>query len=171
MSGVAGEDADLARRWRAAAADPEVDAAIRAMHARIEETVAQRRPLCLASGNCCRFEAFGHRLMVTGLEAAWTATRPETPSISLQQIDEARREGRCPHLDSREGRLCGIRGARPMPCRTFFCDRAATDWQRELHESCLGELKALHDRLGIPYRYLEWRDALALLVNSEVTSR
>jgi hypothetical protein len=55
------------------------------------------------------------------------------------------------------------RAALRDPCRTFFCDRAATVWQQELHESCLAELKALHDRFGVPYRYLEWRDALAIL--------
>ncbi len=165
-SGVVTGDAtaaELAESWRRAVRDPRIDAAIRAVHHRVEREVAARRPLCLASGNCCRFEAFGHRLMVVGLEAAWTLAQPEVPRLSLPQIDEARRDGRCPLLDPREGRLCGIRDARPMPCRTFFCDRAATSWQQDLHESCLAELKALHDRHAVPYRYLEWRDALAML--------
>ena len=165
-SGVVSADpaaADLASAWRLAIREPRVEAAIRAIHDRVAGEVASRRPLCLASGNCCRFEAFGHRLMVVGLEAAWTASQAEVPRLSLPQIEHARREGRCPFLDAREGRLCGIRDARPMPCRTFFCDRAATAWQQELHESCLAELKALHDRFGVPYRYLEWRDALAIL--------
>lgn len=155
--------AELAAAWRRAIGDPRIGAAIHAVHRRVEQEVSARRPLCLASGNCCRFEAFGHRLMVVGLEAAWTLSQAEVPRLSLPQIDAARAAGRCPFLDPREGRLCGIRDARPMPCRTFFCDRAATSWQQELHESCLAELKALHDRFGVPYRYLEWREALAIL--------
>ena len=154
--------AELVAAWRESARRPEVADAIGAIHERVAAEVAARRPLCLASGNCCRFESFGHRLMVVGLEVAWTLAQDATPRVSLPQIEAARREGRCPFLDPREGRLCGIRDARPMPCRTFFCDRAATAWQQELHGACLAELKALHDRFGVPYRYLEWREALAM---------
>lgn len=161
------EDAPAcAASWLRAATRPEVDAAIRAIHAEVAEEVARRRPLCLASGNCCRFESFGHRLMVTGLEAAWTVAQEGVPTIDAEAIAAARRDGRCPFLDPREGRLCGIRRARPMPCRTFFCDRAADAWQQELHERCLGELKRLHERWELPYRYLEWREALAWLVEA-----
>ena len=156
------ESTELVAAWRETARRPEIAESIRAIHDRVATEVAAHRPLCLASGNCCRFESFGHRLMVVGLEVAWTLAQDETPTLSLPQIDAARREGRCPFLDDREGRLCGIRAARPMPCRTFFCDRAATRWQQDLHEASLAELKALHDRFGVPYRYLEWRDALAM---------
>lgn len=164
---IGGDDPDtverLAAAWRQAATRPEIDSAIRGIHEAIEHEVAARRPLCLASGNCCRFEAFDHRLMVTGLEAAWTLVHPSTPPVDGAAIEAARRRGDCPFLAGEGRRLCGIRLARPMPCRTFFCDRAATGWQQELHERSLAELRALHDRFGIPYRYLEWRDALARL--------
>ncbi len=156
------EASELVEAWRAAVARPEIADSILAIHDRVAAEVATRRPLCLASGNCCRFESFGHRLMVVGLEVAWTVAQDSTPKLSLPQIDTARREGRCPFLDDREGRLCGIRATRPMPCRTFFCDRAATSWQQDLHEACLADLKALHDRFDLPYRYLEWREALAM---------
>lgn len=161
MSGGTESEA-LVAAWREAVQRPEIAEAIGAIHARVASEVAARRPLCLASGNCCRFESFGHRLMVVGLEVAWTMAQPSTPPCSLPQIESARREGRCPFLDDREGRLCGIRAGRPMPCRTFFCDRAANGWQQELHEACLAELKSLHERFEVPYRYLEWRDALEM---------
>jgi Fe-S-cluster containining protein len=146
-----------ARQWLRAAGEEAVDEALRSLHLRIEAEVAAKRPLCLASGNCCRFDAFGHRLMVTGLEAASTL-RHAGVELGGEQLAAARREGRCPFLA--EGRLCGIRTARPMACRTFFCDRAASPWQEALHEASLAEIKALHRLHSIPYRYLEWRDAL-----------
>ncbi|MHC4832341.1 MAG: YkgJ family cysteine cluster protein [Planctomycetota bacterium] len=163
VSGEEERDA-VAAAWRAAARRPEIDAAIRAIHESIEREVATRRPLCLASGNCCRFEAFDHRLMVTGLETAWTLGQAETPVVDAAAIAAARDRGDCPFLAGGERRLCGIRTARPMPCRAFFCDRAATGWQQELHERSLAELRALHDRFEVPYRYLEWRECLAWLV-------
>jgi Fe-S-cluster containining protein len=171
---VSGEEdprvvAELVAAWRIAAARPEVDAAIRSIHQSIDREVSRRRPLCLASGNCCRFEAFDHRLMVTGLETAWTLHELENSVVDAAAIDaaaivDARERGDCPFLVGDGRRLCGIRTARPMPCRTFFCDRAATGWQQDLHERSLSELRSLHDRFEIPYRYLEWRDALAWLV-------
>jgi len=159
-----GTIATLASSWRTAAIRPEIDTAIRAIHEAVEREVSSRRPLCLASGNCCRFEAFEHRLMVTGLETAWTLAQAETPTVDAAAIEAARNRGDCPFLAGGGRRLCGIRTARPMPCRTFFCDRAATGWQQELHERSLAELRALHDRHEIPYRYLEWREALAWLL-------
>ena len=159
-----GTIATLASSWRTAAIRPEIDTAIRAIHEAVEREVSSRRPLCLASGNCCRFEAFEHRLMVTGLETAWTLAQAETPTVDAAAIEAARNRGDCPFLAGDGRRLCGIRTARPMPCRTFFCDRAATRWQQELHERSLAGLRRIHDRFEIPYRYLEWRDALAQLL-------
>lgn len=152
-----------AEAWWRACGLPPVDAALRSIHARIESEVSLARPLCIASGNCCRFDAFGHRLMVTGLEAAWSL-RHAGRSLQGEEIAAARREGTCPFLV--EGRLCGIRAARPMPCRTFFCDRAASPWQESLHEESLAEIRRVHETHAIPYRYLEWRDALAAIGNA-----
>jgi len=154
-------DADLhaaARIWIDRCLEPAIDEALRAIHRAIEVEVRRQRPLCLASGNCCRFEAFGHRLMVTGLEAAWTLRQPGVVPPTAAAIAAAQQEGCCPFLA--EGRLCGIHTARPMACRTFFCDRAASPWQEAMHERCLAEIKRLHERTSLPYRYLEWRTAL-----------
>jgi hypothetical protein len=63
--------AELAAAWSGAAWDPRIDAALRAMHDEVAAEVAARRPVCLPSGRCCRFEEYGHRLYVTGIEAAW----------------------------------------------------------------------------------------------------
>ena len=67
-------------------------------------------------------------------------------------------------IDEEEGGgLCTQHLERPLACRLFFCDPRAEGWQRELHERVHGEVKALHDREGVPYAYLEWNAALAAL--------
>ncbi|HZZ44771.1 MAG TPA: hypothetical protein VFE58_17675, partial [Tepidisphaeraceae bacterium] len=68
--------------------------------------------------------------------------------------------GACPF---QEGGLCSVHGIRPFGCRVFFCDETSTEWQREQYEELHGELKKLHEELGVAYFYVEWRAALAVL--------
>ena len=58
------------------------------------------------------------------------------------------------------GKLCGGHGFRPFGCRVFFCDPTATQWQQEQYEQFHGKLRKLHDELGVPYFYVEWRAGL-----------
>ena len=155
MVSSAGADASVLAWWRAAA-DPEVDSAIRAMHDEVAETVRTRRPLCLASGRCCAFREHGHRLYLTGLEAAWTwmdLVRRREPLPSAAARSSALEAMRCPLL--RDG-LCGAHASRPSGCRTYFCDRAAQSWQPDLTERLHGQVRALHVAREIPYEYAEW---------------
>lgn len=157
--------------WRKAAQHPEAIAFFIEARARIGDAVRRRRPLCLASGACCRFEEYGHRMYLSGLEAAFVvgridAARAERAANPLRilEVDDARSRGDCPYL--RAG-LCGEHEERPLGCRFFFCDKGAdgrgADWQSELYEATHRDTLALHERLGVPYRYIEWREALALL--------
>ena len=136
---------------------------------RIAEVVREKRPICLASGACCRFEEYGHRMYVSGLEAAFVVARIDASRaaraanpLRILEVDDARRRGGCPYL--RAG-LCGEHEERPLGCRIFFCDKGAdgcaADWQSALYEELHAGTIALHERLGVPYRYLEWREALA----------
>ncbi|HNB58967.1 MAG TPA: hypothetical protein PK308_01550 [Phycisphaerales bacterium] len=173
-----GEDrARLGRAWRAAAGNAEVGAALMEIYARCEAAVRERGPACWASGRCCNFERAGHRLYVTGLEAAWTVLRVEAersggsgrtgdeargggvslPVLSGAAIDAARASGGCPF---QRANLCGVHGVRPLGCRVYFCDRSAQQWQQDLYEGLLREVRAVHDRFGIEYRYGEWRSML-----------
>ena len=45
----------------------------------------------------------------------------------------------------------------------FFCDASAAAWQNEQYERFHADLKRLHERLGVPYFYVEWRQALRAL--------
>jgi len=148
-------DADIRSWWRAAA-DPAIEGAIRSMHDEVAEAVRAKRPVCLASGRCCAFREHGHRLYLTGLEAAWTwmdlARRCE-PLPDAAARSYALEHMRCPLL--RDG-LCGAHASRPSGCRVYFCDRAAQQWQPDLMERLHGQVRALHDAHGIPYEYGEW---------------
>ncbi len=164
-------DAALITEWRAFSTHPLVEAYFHASRRRIEAVVRTKRPICLASGACCKFEEYGHRMYVTGLEAAFVvaridaarAQRAQNP-LHLFEVREAHTRGDCPYLANGH---CSEHVERPLGCRIFFCDQqrdsGGDGWQSDLYESLHAELTALHERLAIPYRYLEWREALALV--------
>ncbi len=149
---------ELPAHWLAAARDPAIAAGLEAIYTIITDQIAARRPLCEVSGRCCNFEKHGHRLYVTGLEAAYTLTRlPPAQTLSLPMIADARARGDCPFLINK---LCTVHTIKPLGCRVYFCDPTAQDWQQELSERTLDMVRKLHDRHGIEYRYGEWRGML-----------
>ncbi|HEX8523789.1 MAG TPA: hypothetical protein VF669_16150 [Tepidisphaeraceae bacterium] len=125
-----------------------------------QREVAQRKPACSASGNCCRFRAYGHRLYVTTIELAVFAASLDARAEWWSFDPKAPEQGICP---LQFGNLCSVHTIRPFGCQVFFCDATAADWQREQYEAFHARLKALHDRLDIPYRYMEWLSALKAL--------
>ncbi|CAN5801517.1 hypothetical protein BH11PLA1_BH11PLA1_13670 [soil metagenome] len=162
---IAEDEAGLAAAWLAAARTPAVAEALEAIYALIADAIEARGPACWASGRCCNFEAHGHRLYVTGLEAAYTVARlaPGAPANGLSRatLGEALARGGCPFQSVN---LCGVHGIKPLGCRVYFCDRSAQQWQQDLSERTLGMVRALHERAGIAYRYGEWRGMLARFV-------
>jgi Fe-S-cluster containining protein len=96
---------------------------------------------CPASTECCRFGMTGREPYVTSIELAavkkaiaargglrsWKraplvvgdAAGAATGRVALRVVSDERR---CPLLDA-AGR-CAVYAARPLGCRTFFCDRA-----------------------------------------------
>jgi Fe-S-cluster containining protein len=134
----------------------DVPTVVHDLYSDVQKQIDLRRPLCLISGRCCRFEEFGHRLYVTTLELA-------TFLHDLQKLNlptPAPNPGGCIF---QQNKLCSVHTIRPFGCRLFFCDSTATDWQHEQYQLFHTRLKALHEHLNVPYFYLEWRQALALL--------
>lgn len=153
-------DQDLPVLWSAAVRRDEVAAELEGVYGYISAATEARRPVCRTSGRCCRFEEWGHRLYVTGLEAAYTLAHlpaPLTPAV----LDAARVRGGCPFQIER---LCSVHAIRPFACRVYFCDETSTEWQRDLYERMQREVRAIHDRHAIEYRYAEWRELLGLFV-------
>ena len=84
---------------------------------------------CPGSTECCRFGVTGRQPYVTSIELSLLrhalARRggPLAPKRrALPLTADAKRERICPLLD-RSGR-CSVYDARPLGCRTFYCDRA-----------------------------------------------
>ena len=199
---------------RRAAGRAEVRAAVARLYADVAAEVEARRPVCVVSGRCCRFEEYGHRLFVTTMELAafWYEVKgvgglpiadlglpigdsglaiggddapsraakshshgtrsPQSaignrqseirdPQSAIRNPQSAPRPaggpGGCPF---QVGKLCGVHAVRPFGCRMFFCDETSTEWQNEAYERFHGRLKRLHEELGVPYWYVEWREAL-----------
>lgn len=159
------DELDLARQWLAAAHRPEIDNQLQAIYQLIADQVAARAPVCVASGRCCNFESYGHRLYVTGLEAAWCVNQltSEHPSLTPQSVQDALQRGGCPF---QVGTLCGAHTIKPVGCRTYYCDPTAQQWQEELTERTHAMVKALHTAAGVPYRYMEWRAMLDLMARA-----
>ncbi|MEM9881951.1 MAG: hypothetical protein AAF800_03405 [Planctomycetota bacterium] len=180
-------EAALWSAWHDAAAGSAVDEALRGLYAELDAAVAARGPTCWVSGKCCKFDDYGHRLYVTGLEVAWflrqleggAGWEGEAPAEQTSSLGRAaRREprppdpngdfvfrlpqfaehpGACPYQI--DGR-CSTHAVRPLGCRVFFCQRGTEDWQQDLYEDFLRRLSGLHERHGIEYRYLDWIDGL-----------
>ena len=161
MNTASVEDARMWQLWREAAAGPTVDEALRSLYAQVDAAVTRRGPTCWVSGRCCKFDSFGHRLYVTGLEIAWFLG--QGPSISTRSdsalpiLAEAPSADACPY---QIGGLCSTHAIRPLGCRIFFCQQGTETWQQELYESFLTRLRTLHDEQDLPYRYMEWREGL-----------
>ena len=133
---------------------PEIPAAVARIYADLQRQIDARKPICSASGRCCRFDEFGHRLYVTTIElAAFVASLPTKQPIQPTL-------GGCPfQIDG----LCSVHTIRPFGCRVFFCDAASDQWQHAQYERFHADLKRLHEVLDVPYAYVEWREAIRQL--------
>ena len=169
-SGLVPQGKPAARELRRAVA-----AAVRAILLEAEaEITARGEPggaVCKSSGRCCKFESWGHRLYVTGAEAiyfeevmreratptAGSAARPAERRVSLTLFFAQEKVEGCPY---QVAGLCTARDARPLGCRVYFCDERAQGWLEEVYEKYHAKLKAVHETYGVPYEYLEWRQAL-----------
>ena len=152
-----------ARAWLNAARSP-VAAKLEAIYAEAAKRINERGPACWASGRCCNFESFGHRLYTTGLEAAYCVAKwnHANPRLTIEGVDAALSRGGCPF---QQRNLCNAHTIKPLGCRVFFCDRTATEWQHTLLEDLHAKVKALHSD-DIPYEYAEWRWMLGRLATA-----
>jgi len=165
---VTDEDRKLVSAWVDAARNSNITDELESVYESVRVEIETRSPACWASGRCCNFDKTTHLLYVTGLEAAYTLTRlPADQTISTADVQTAREGGGCPF---QKLNLCGVHTIKPLGCRTFFCDRSSTEWQHVLTERSLDRIKALHERFDVPYRYGEWRQMLATIIDAGPTS-
>ena len=129
--------------WAAAFADLE----------RLYEELAAELPryrfTCAASGKCCDFDAYGHRLYATTLEAEYFFRH----GGSERQNDDDRH---CPAWG--KDRLCKARDGRMLGCRSYFCGPYPVIPPDDVYERYYKRIKALHEKHALPFAY---RDILA----------
>lgn len=129
---------------------------LREAYAGLDAEVARLAPTCAVSGRCCRFEEYGHTLFVSAPEFALLMADAPEPS---RPVDGG---ATCPWQDDR-GR-CSARDARPMGCRVYFCDPSYQPMAPEIAERGIARLKALVDRLDLPWDYAPLHRHLARAV-------
>jgi Fe-S-cluster containining protein len=139
----------------------DVREAVGGLYDDVRREIDRRRPVCAVSGRCCRFEEFGHRLFVTTAELATFVHGLKNEQKPERRLAVVAWDGAgCPFQSNK---LCGVHAIRPFGCRMFFCDATSTQWQNEAYEQFHARLKRLHEDLGVPYFYVEWRQALRAL--------
>ncbi len=156
------DDGELVAHWLHCAHNPVICDLIDDLHAQLRQQVERVRPVCSLSGRCCRFESYGHRLFVTGVEAA-VALVCAGASLRADTLAQAHDRGRCPFQDDR---LCTIHPHRPLACRVFYCDPAWEASMEEVAGRLHDRLRRIHEMWSIVYRYDEWRAILSLFVRA-----
>ena len=164
-SALSDAQADAIRR---AASRADVSAAMGRLYQDLDAEISARQPVCRNRGACCRFDEYGHSLFVTALEAAYfLASHPAAADTGspgypapLHQPPSSALPGGCPF---QVNGLCTTRAGRPVGCRIFFCDPGSQHWQGPMSEVFLERLRRLHEELGVPYTYAEWRAVLQAL--------
>ncbi len=136
-------------RIRAAAQEPNVSAQIQALYRALDSQIARHQPDCRQCGHCCRFAEFGHRLYVTSLELACVMAGLKDASMRVST--------ECPF---QRNDLCTLRDVRPVGCRVFFRESRKADWQNDLTEWAMTQLRSMHESLDVPYTYVDWLTGL-----------
>lgn len=170
-------------RWFESAVQPAVDTAIGTLYAKLDEEITAKQPVCNQSGRCCKFDSFGHRLYVTGLEIARFVTKekqrdtPEAPDAPNAQkklehaglgdglrlrVIQGVSEDACVY---QVNGLCNVHAIRPLGCRIYFCEQGTEAWQQDVYERYMTALRRLHEQHALPYGYMEWRAGLAEAVS------
>ncbi len=144
---------DLAAAVASARAHPDALRALQALYARLDAELDALDADCRGCGRCCLFGEMGHRLYLSTLELALLAREPPPPAGRRGELE-------CPY---QQDNVCTARTRRALGCRSFFCDVGDLEAAQPLYERFHRRLRALHERTGVPYRYVELTTALGSL--------
>jgi Fe-S-cluster containining protein len=129
---------------------------VQAIYSWLDAGIAAIGRGCRACGNCCDFDAYGHRLYVTTPEFIYFKhfVGPDLKPMPT---------GVCPY---RVDNKCTVYPYRFSGCRIFDCRTDALA-QTKLCEQSIHRFKELCNTLNIPYRYVYLKDALNRLAENK----
>jgi hypothetical protein len=135
-----------------AQANDDLMAELAEIYAALDTEIAALDVHCFGSGACCRFDQAGHRLYLSTAELAYLLSQAPLPA--------AVRLGRCPY---QLGPRCQNRLGRPIGCRIYFCDINLQESLNDIYAKYHARLRHCHERISLPYHYVELSIALAAL--------
>jgi len=127
---------------------------VRNIYREIDEALENSPQLtgrCSACGKCCNFESYDHRLYVTPPELEYLAYHIGRENIKPMT------DGICPYNVNGK---CTVYEYRFASCRIFCCT-GDKDFQRQLTESTLTDLKKLCLKFEMPYSYRQLSEVLS----------
>ncbi len=113
------------------------------LYARVDEAVTAIGTVCINRGICCDFDKVDHILYATDLEIDYLIEvhgpppRPAHPNQCPYQVDG----------------MCAARAARPIGCRTYFCDPTGVDARSLVYEQHYALIKKIQTTYGYSHRY------------------
>ena len=152
-----------------AASDGELCEEVAQLYREVEEQMGQLEVVCRQCGKCCCFEEFGQELLASTAEVgylwAWLREQPsKLKKVAAGKIEWSHKV--CPFL---EDGSCGVREARALGCRVFFCQAKGLDKERmeEMYEAFHKRIIELHKRRDVGYHYLGWGKAMGTVSSLE----
>lgn len=124
--------------------------AMRGLYARVDAALAERGLACAGCGECCHFDVVDHVLYASELERRMLRLTGEFPAVPDADGELIEKGLRCPF---QAGNRCHARDGRVLGCRLHFCAWANSAEEMDFAEAWHGELKKLHDELGIEWEY------------------
>lgn len=125
---------------------------VEAIYRWVDAQVAQMDRACRACGECCDFEAFGHRLYVTTPELLYFKhfVGPDIKEMTA---------GVCPY---RVDGKCSVYPWRFSGCRIFACE-GDSEAESLLSEQTIHKFKTMCTTHKIPYQYVYLKAGLEML--------
>lgn len=108
-----------------------------------DEEIQSHKPVCVASGKCCRFAEYGHTLFLSNLEAV--VLLQHAPAYSTPTDSSF-----CPFQVEK---LCTAREYRPLGCRVYFCDPGYAGKAEPITEHFLTQLKLIAEEEHVQWQY------------------
>ncbi len=133
--------------------NPKIAEQVRKIYDSIETEIAEypeKVGRCDACGKCCDFAGFEHKLYVTTPEIISFLQNTDRSALKSMESDV------CPF--NQQGK-CSVYKNRFAGCRIFSC-KGDKDFQSDLTEKNLTELKAICNQYTLPYEYTDLKTAI-----------